>query len=396
MKAVLFVSLALFVASAFSLAPLLHTDSASRIEGQYIVVLHRNATSQHLKDFHASVSARLPAAAGNNRLLFTETVEIETQFKCLLVAIEDEQLLNSIRMNPLVQYVEIDQTVSIEQTCEVQETSLWNLDRISETLLDLDGFYHYEGQSGDGVDVYILDTGVYLQHTGFGGRAIFGWSAFTDQNDGNGHGTHVAGTVGSTTWGVAKKTTLIAIKVLDNSGSGSWAGVISGVGQTTTMYRTRGKPSVANMSLGGGISTAVDDSVKDSIAAGVSYAVAAGNSNANACNYSPANVREAITAGSTTSTDNRSSFSNFGTCVDVFAPGSTITSAWIGNPNAILTISGTSMASPHVAGIAALILHNNPQYTPANVKQALQASATNGLVINPGAGSPNLLAYASC
>jgi len=314
----------------------------------------------------------------------------------LLVAIEDEQLLLAIRNNPLVAYVEVDQQVSIDQTCETQETSLWNLDRISEVLLDLDGFYHYPGQSGENVDVYILDTGIYLQHTGFGGRAIAGWSAFPDPNDGNGHGTHVAGTVGSTTWGVAKKTTLIAIKVLDNSGSGSWAGVISGCQETTNLYRSRNRPSVANMSLGGGISTAADDAVRASIAAGVTYAVAAGNSNANACNYSPANVREAITAGSTSSNDNRSSFSNFGTCVDIFAPGSTITSAWIGNPNAILTISGTSMASPHLAGVAALILNANPTYTPATVKQAMQASATNGLVINPGTGSPNLLIYSNC
>jgi len=392
----LFVALAVFVAStAASLAPLLRQESSTRIVGQYIVVLHTNATSQQLKDFHVSIQGRLPSALGVNHFLFTETVEID-EFKCLLVAIEDEQLLLAIRNNPLVAYVEANQVASIDQTCEEQSTSLWNLDRVSETLLDLDGVYDYPSQSGDGVDVYIIDTGIYTQHTGFGGRAIFGWSAFTDQNDGNGHGTHVAGTVGSTTWGVAKKTTLIAIKVLDNSGSGSWAGVIAGCQETTNLFRSRNRPSVANMSLGGGISTAVDNAVKASIVAGVTYAVAAGNSNANACNYSPANVREAITAGSTTSTDNRSSFSNFGTCVDIFAPGSTITSAWIGNPNAILTISGTSMASPHIAGVAALILNANPTYTPATVKQAIQASATNGLVINPGTGSPNLLLYSNC
>jgi len=343
----------------------------------------------------ASIVARLPSAAGLNHFLFDETVEIG-DYKCLLVRVEDEQLLNSIRSNPLVQYVDVDQIASIDQTCETEDTTLWNLDRISETILDLDGFYNYPDQSGEGVDVYILDTGIYLAHNGFQGRAIFGWSAYSDQSDGNGHGTHVAGTVGSVLWGVAKKTTLIAIKVLDNSGSGSWAGVISGIGQTTQFYQTRKNPSVANMSLGGGISTATDDAVRASIRAGVSYAVAAGNSNANACNYSPANVREAITAGSTTSTDNRSSFSNWGNCVDIFAPGSTITSAWIGNPNAILTISGTSMASPHLAGVAALILHDNPTWPPATVKQDMQARATNGLVINPGNGSPNLLVYTNC
>jgi len=313
-----------------------------------------------------------------------------------LVRIEDEALLENIRTNPQVAYVDVDQVASIDQTCETQETTLWNLDRVSEVLLDLDGFYHYPDSSATGVDVYIIDTGIYLQHNGFEGRAIAGWSAFPNPADGNGHGTHVAGTVGGTVWGVAKKTTLIAVKVLGDNGSGSWAGVISGIQQTTSMYQTRRNPSVANMSLGGGLSTAVDDAVKASIAAGVSYAVAAGNSNANACNYSPANVREAITAGSTTSTDNRSSFSNWGTCVDIFAPGSTITSAWIGNPDAVLTISGTSMASPHVAGVAALILYENPTYTPATVKQAMQSSASNGLVINPGNGSPNLMLYTNC
>jgi len=386
----------LAIASAAALAPMLHSESPTAIKGQYIVVLHPNATSQQLVDFKLSVQGRLAAAAGRNEFLFTETVEIR-EFKAVLAAIEDEQLLLTIRNNPLVKYVEQDQTVSIDQTCETQETALWNLDRISETILDLDGYYHYPGDAGEGSDVYILDTGIYLQHNGFEGRAIFGWSAFPSQpGDGNGHGTHVSGTVGGAPWGVAKKVTLIDIKVLGNNGSGSWTGVISGVGQTTSLYQQRGNPATANMSLGGGISTAVDDAVKQSIAAGVTYAVAAGNSNANACNYSPANVREAITAGSTTSTDARSSFSNFGTCVDVFAPGSTVTSAWIGNPNAINTISGTSMASPHVAGVAALIYAEFPAYTPAQVKNLLQARATNGLVINPGNGSPNLLLYTSC
>ena len=206
----------------------------------------------------------------------------------------------------------------------------------------------------------MIDTGIRASHQEFAGRIGNGFTAITDgqgTNDCNGHGTHVAGTTGGTTYGVAKQVTLHPVRVLSCSGSGSNSGVIAGVDWVTANHV---KPAVANMSLGGGVSTALDNAVQNSIAAGVSYAVAAGNSNANACNYSPARAANAVTVGSTTSSDARSSFSNFGTCVDLFAPGSSITSAWYTSNTATNTISGTSMASPHVAGALALYLHDEP------------------------------------
>lgn len=212
----------------------------------------------------------------------------------------------------------------------------------------------------------------------------------SNNTDCNGHGTHVAGTVGGSTYGVAKQVRLIAVKVLNCSGSGSTTSVVNGVNWVTA---NAVKPAVANMSLGGGASSAIDNAVANSINSGVSYAVAAGNSSANACNYSPARTPAAITVGSTTSSDARSSFSNYGSCVDVFAPGSSILSAWRTSDTASNTISGTSMASPHVAGAAALVLSANPSWSPSQVSSYLTSNATTGKVTNPGSGSPNRLLF---
>jgi len=239
----------------------------------------------------------------------------------------------------------------------------------------------------------------------FTGRVGTGASFVSDGNfggvtDGNGHGTHVASTVGGTTYGLAKRCTLIAVKVLTASGSGSNAGVVSGVNWVATNYNSRRRPSVANMSLGGGATTTTDNAVANAVAAGVSFVVAAGNDNANACNYSPARSTAAWTVGSTTNTDARSSFSNFGTCVDVFAPGSSILGAWIGSTSATNTISGTSMASPHAAGGVALYLGHQIDIggaiaTPAAIKTLLNGRATPNVVTSPGTGSPNRLLFTS-
>ncbi|GAA2480708.1 S8 family peptidase [Streptomyces gobitricini] len=269
----------------------------------------------------------------------------------------------------------------------------WGLDRIDQRALPLDRSYTYPEPAGEGVTAYVIDTGVRITHSDFGGRATYGYDAIDNDNtaqDGHGHGTHVAGTVAGSSYGVAKKARIVGVRVLNNSGSGTTAQVVAGIDWVT---RNAVKPAVANMSLGGGVDSALDTAVRNSIASGVTYAIAAGNDGRDASNSSPARVGEAITVGSTTNTDARSSFSNYGSLVDLFAPGSSIASAWNNSDTATSTISGTSMATPHVAGAAALYLANNRTATPAQVATALTSSATTGVVSNPGTGSPNRLLY---
>ncbi|HYH94880.1 Ig-like domain-containing protein, partial [Hyalangium sp.] len=258
--------------------------------------------------------------------------------------------------------------------------------------LPLNGIYSY-GMTGAGVHAYVIDTGIRQSHTEFQGRIGTGFDAVTaggTAEDCNGHGTHVAGTIGGSTWGVAKGATLHPVRVLDCEGSGTTAGVIAGVDWVTANHTS---PAVANMSLGGGASEVLDQAVRNSIASGVVYALAAGNDSGNACTKSPARTAEALTVGATENTDVRASFSNYGTCVDIFAPGVNIASAWFTSDTATSSISGTSMASPHVAGAAALYLQTNPLASPQTVGAALTGFATPGHVSSPGTGSPNLLLF---
>jgi subtilisin family serine protease len=300
---------------------------------------------------------------------------------------EDEAL--ALSEDPRVQFVEEDQEYTINTT---QSGATWGLDRIDQRNRPLNGTYVYNW-TGSGVRAYVIDTGIRTTHTQFGGRAAVSADFVGDGRNGqdcNGHGTHVAGTIGGSTYGVAKSVQLRAVRVLNCQGSGTTSGVISGVNWVAA---NRVLPAVANMSLGGGASSALDSAVNSAINAGVTFAVAAGNENQNACNVSPARTAAAITVGSTTSTDARSSFSNWGTCVDIFAPGSSITSAWASSDTATNTISGTSMATPHVAGVAALYLQGHTTASNATVRNALVNGATTNVITGAGTGSPNRLLY---
>jgi subtilisin family serine protease len=273
-------------------------------------------------------------------------------------------------------------------------TSLWGLDRIDQRALPLNNQFG-RAYTGSGVTAYIIDTGVLSTHTEFGGRVLSGFSSVSDANgteDCNGHGTHVAGTVGGSNYGVAPGVAIVPVRVLDCSGSGSTSGVIAGI-DWVIAHHIAGTPAVANMSLGGRRSSAIDIAVQSAVADGVVFVVAAGNSTANACQTSPAGEPLAITVGATTSADARSSFSNYGSCVDVFAPGSSITSAWYASTTASNTISGTSMASPHVAGVAALGLEIAPNSSVAQISDWITSTATPGVIGDAGTGSPNLLIY---
>jgi subtilisin family serine protease len=301
-----------------------------------------------------------------------------------------EAAARRLAADPAVDYVQRNGIYTIAAT-QLNPPS-WGLDRIDQRTLPLDNSYTYPNVASN-VHAYIIDTGIRRTHTDFGGRAVTGIDEVTPggtADDCNGHGTHVSGTVGGASYGVAKGVALVAVRVLDCSGSGTTAGVAAGVDWVTTNAI---KPAVANMSLGGSPDPTLESAVSRSIASGVTYAIAAGNSSGDACTFSPARVSTAITVAATDITDTRASFSNYGTCVHIFAPGVNITSAWNTTDTATNTISGTSMATPHVAGAAAMILSTNPAFTSQQVKDAMLANATPGAVIDPGPGSPNLLLY---
>lgn len=353
-------------------------DNPSRIPDQYIVVFKWG-------EQHAQARANELAAAHGAQVMGV----YEHAIKGFAMR-GSEQAARAIARNPNVDFVEADQTISAGAV--QSPVPSWGLDRVDQRVLPLNNSYTFNF-NGAGVHVYIIDTGIRSTHTDFGGRVALDFTAINDGNgasDCNGHGTHVAGSAGAATYGVAKNVTLHAVRVLDCAGSGSNSGVISGVDFVTANHLS---PAVANMSLGGGASTALDNAVNNSVASGVFYAVAAGNENANACNSSPARAANAYTVAASTSSDQRASFSNFGACVDVFAPGLSITSTWSTSNTATNTISGTSMASPHVAGAAALVRAQNPGLTPTQVAQTLTANATSGKLTSIGTGSPNLLLF---
>ena len=374
------ITLALAACSRDSAAPLspdtgpeaaLAVGAQSRaIKDQYIVV------------FKAGASPRAAAAAVGA----TPSHVYRAALNGFAARLNAAQLA-ALQKNPNVEYISPDEVITADGT---QSYPTWGLDRIDQRYRPLDYSYTYN-RTGAGVTVYVIDTGIRYSHTEFGGRASFGYDVFGgDGSDCNGHGTHVAGTVGGATYGVAKGVSLKSVRVLDCYGNGSTSGVIAGVDWVT--YNHVGL-SVANMSLGGAANTALDNAVRNSLAAGVTYVIAAGNNNANACNYSPARVTDALIVGNVNSSDTRNSTSNYGLCLDLFAPGTNILSAWYGSDTQTNTISGTSMAAPHVAGIAAMYLEYNPGALPVDVQYAIDQNGTWDVVSNRGSNSPNRVVY---
>ena len=360
----------------------LHRKGATAIPGRYIVVLDDVAAGQPGPASQARQVADVLTAAYGGRV---ERVYSNALNGYAAEMTEDEAL--ALSEDPRVQFVEEDGVMTASAT---QSSPPWGLDRIDERDLPLSGSYTYNW-TGSGVRAYIIDTGIRTSHTQFGGRASNVYDAFGGNgSDCNGHGTHVAGTVGGSTYGVAKSVRLRGVRVLDCNGSGTTSGVIAGVDWVRANHI---KPAVANMSLGGGASSSLDTAVNNAINAGVAFSVAAGNENTDACTRSPARVAAAITVGATTSSDYRASYSNWGTCLDIFAPGSSITSAWHTSDSATNTISGTSMASPHVCGVTALYLQAFPGSSPSTIRNAIVNNSTTNRLSSIGSGSPNRLLY---
>jgi serine protease len=376
------------------IAPFYEAASDLAIKNKYIVVFNTPLVlnindSQSIQSFAISESARVQNAYN---------VNVEHNFGNVLngaLITASSKQVQQMLSDPNIKYIEQDQIVKVNPLVSTQAdqgNAIWGLDRTDQRDLPLNSNYHYDFD-GSGVTAYVIDTGVVNTHNEFGGRSVSGYD-FVDNDsnatDCNGHGTHVAGTIGGQSYGIAKNVNIVGVRVLGCNGSGTNSGVINGI---NWVKNNATGPSVANMSLGGGASQATDDAVNSAVNAGVTFVVAAGNDNANACNYSPARAASAITVGSTASNDGRSSFSNYGSCLDIYAPGSSIKSAWYTSNSATRTISGTSMASPHVAGVVALYLNENPSLSPSQLDNLLSQRSSKSKISDAKSGSPNELLY---
>ena len=354
-----------------------YRGSSNAIPGRYIVVF-----KDHVANPAVEARSMMRGRGGEIHHTYSHTI------RGFAASIPDAAY-QALRRNPNVAYIEQDITMYPGTTTQTNAT--WGLDRIDQRSLPRDGLYHYD-YTGRGVTAYVIDSGINYGHVDFGNRAIPGFDAFPNEGlnggDCNGHGTHVAGTIGGATWGVAKAVTLVSVRVFGCSGGTAMSTVIGAVDWITDKGS---QPAVVNMSLGGGYAQALNDAVTASVNAGFVYTVSAGNEGRDACGYSPASTAAALTVGATQSDDNRARYSNIGDCVDLFAPGSSITSTWIGSASATNTISGTSMSAPHVAGVAALLLQQQPTATPAEVGSAIMNGATQGIVGRARSANNNLL-----
>ena len=368
-------------------AEILGLSDNQKINGKYIVILKQDQMTINAYGSKANMVQSMASSLEN-----TVGVKVEKEFSETITGFSvtaDPDQLDELQNNPRVDYIEVDKTFRMNS---LQDNPTWGLDRIDQHNLPLDNAYLPDA-SGENVNVYIIDTGINKIHTEFTGRIAEGYDAIdgdTDPNDCQGHGSHVAGTVAGTLYGVSKKSIVHGVRVLNCQGSGSTSDIIDGI---EWVVKNAHGPSVANMSLGGSVSLALDNAVANAVAKGVTFVVAAGNERADACDSSPAREKSAITVGATTIDDSMAQFSNYGTCVDIFAPGKDIESATHNNSNGSRILSGTSMASPHVAGAAALYLDTHVNATPKEVAEHLKNYASKNKISDIGSGSPNSLLY---
>jgi len=375
-------------------ATLLQVEQSKAIKDKYIVVFNTPSVLSLENEQSIATFATQQGISLKNKY----DVNIQSNFGSVLNGVlvdASEKQIKQLLSDPSVAYIEQDQMMYATPIAASgdQVSPTWGLDRVDQRSGSLDGNYHYDFD-GTGVTAYVVDTGVLNTHNEFGGRSSSGYDFVDNDNnatDCNGHGTHVAGTIAGASYGVAKNVNVVGVRVLGCNGSGTNSGVIQGI---NWVKNNASGPSVANMSLGGGASQATDDAVNSAVAAGITFVVAAGNDNSNACNYSPARAADAITVGSTANGDSRSSFSNYGNCLDIYAPGSNITSAWYNSNSSTNTISGTSMAAPHVAGVAALYLDENNGLSTSQVESLLNSRSTSNVVTDAKSGSPNKMLFA--